>query len=187
MLTMDVIPGKSVGAFALGMTISAAIAFIQQKSKLISRVELKYNEAVSASVFRSSCSPFCNLFRAIEQAPLSTDLILDLVEDGLMLRFEPSSQRLRIIEIYDLHKLALTYAGQVFSRYALELHVRVCACMCTHMCPVHMCPCTCTFVHVHRVHVCVLAFFPLCFLWRRVIGLFCAVALFSTYLVPFYC
>ena len=47
MLTMEIVPGKSVGAFVLGMPISEAIAFIQQKNKVISHAELKYNESVS--------------------------------------------------------------------------------------------------------------------------------------------
>ncbi len=46
MLNMEVIPGKSIGAFALGMSISDAITFVQQKNKIISHAELKYNEQV---------------------------------------------------------------------------------------------------------------------------------------------
>jgi hypothetical protein len=46
MLTMEIIPGKSVGSFVLGMGISEAIGFIQQKNKVISHADLKYNEMV---------------------------------------------------------------------------------------------------------------------------------------------
>ena len=43
--------------------------------------------------------------------PLASDVLLDLVEDGLLLRFEPRSQRLRAVEVYDAHKLKLSYAN----------------------------------------------------------------------------
>jgi len=42
------------------------------------------------------------------------DIVLDLVEDGFLLRFEPISQRLKMIEIYDVPKLTLSYCGSVF-------------------------------------------------------------------------
>jgi len=43
------------------------------------------------------------------------DIILDLNEDGVMLRFEPLTQKLRTVEIYDVPKVLLSYAGSVFS------------------------------------------------------------------------
>ena len=36
------------------------------------------------------------------QALLDQDLILNFPEHGMHLRFEPSSQRLRLIEVYDI-------------------------------------------------------------------------------------
>lgn len=42
------------------------------------------------------------------------DIILDLTEDGFLLRFEPSSQRLKMIEIYDVPKVTLSYCGSIF-------------------------------------------------------------------------
>jgi len=92
-ILMEVLPGKSIGAFALGMSLPEATQFIQQKNKTFSHVELKYNEV----------------------EPLSTDIVLDLNEDGFMLRFEPRTQKLRTIEIYDVLRVTLTYAGEIFS------------------------------------------------------------------------
>eukprot|EP01116_Phalansterium_solitarium_P022448 TRINITY_DN741_c0_g1_i1.p1 TRINITY_DN741_c0_g1~~TRINITY_DN741_c0_g1_i1.p1 ORF type:complete len:400 (+),score=174.33 TRINITY_DN741_c0_g1_i1:154-1353(+) len=92
-LALDVVPGKKVGPFTLGMPIGEAIGWIQQKNKLISHAELKYNEA----------------------EPLATDIIVELNEDGLMLRFEPFTQKLKAIEVYDVPKLVLSYAGTEFS------------------------------------------------------------------------
>jgi uncharacterized membrane protein YgcG len=48
--------------------------------------------------------------------PLASDLLLDLVEDGLLLRFEPRSQRLRTVEVYDATKLKLSYANASLSK-----------------------------------------------------------------------
>jgi len=92
MLLLEVIPGKSFGAFQLGMPISSAVAFIQSRNKNISHVELKFNEA----------------------SPLSMDIFLDLIEDGIMLRFEPSTQKLKTIEIYEIPKVTLSYANSIF-------------------------------------------------------------------------
>eukprot|EP01133_Synstelium_polycarpum_P007047 gene7047-8195_t len=47
--------------------------------------------------------------------PLSIDIVLKLVDDGVLLRFAPSSQRLRVIEIFDVSKLMLSYRGSIFS------------------------------------------------------------------------
>jgi hypothetical protein len=102
---MEVVPGKSVGSFILGMPLSEAIAFIQQKNKVISHVELKYNEMVRnyrINVLNTS------------KDPLSMDIILDLIEDGVLLRFEPKTQKLRTIEIYDVPKVTLSYAATIF-------------------------------------------------------------------------
>lgn len=43
-----------------------------------------------------------------------THILLDLHEDGFLLRFEPASQRLVAIEIYDASKLDIAYNTNVF-------------------------------------------------------------------------
>eukprot|EP01112_Ceratiomyxa_fruticulosa_P014404 TRINITY_DN4120_c0_g1_i4.p1 TRINITY_DN4120_c0_g1~~TRINITY_DN4120_c0_g1_i4.p1 ORF type:complete len:413 (+),score=74.42 TRINITY_DN4120_c0_g1_i4:749-1987(+) len=93
MLQLELIPGKALGDFVLGMPISEAIAAIQQNMDVISLVELKFNE----------------------NDPLSMDIVVDLTEDGVLLRFEPISQRLRMIEVYEVPKIKLSYSGSVFS------------------------------------------------------------------------
>src|SRR5690348_15930368 len=107
MLNMEIIPGKSVGNFVLGVPISEAIAFIQQKNKVISHADLKYNESVKVLPLREF------------QEPLSMDIILDLNEDGVMLRFEPVTQKLRTVEIYDVPKVVLSYSNTIF-RYRVS-------------------------------------------------------------------
>jgi hypothetical protein len=93
MLQLQLLPGKGLGDFYLGMSIADAINVIQQNIDDISNVELKFNES----------------------DPLNMDIIFDLTEDGFLLRFEPASQRLKMIEIYDVPKVTLSYCGSVFS------------------------------------------------------------------------
>eukprot|EP01117_Protostelium_nocturnum_P018942 TRINITY_DN8044_c0_g1_i1.p1 TRINITY_DN8044_c0_g1~~TRINITY_DN8044_c0_g1_i1.p1 ORF type:complete len:378 (-),score=75.71 TRINITY_DN8044_c0_g1_i1:52-1185(-) len=93
MLVLELTPGRSIGAFYLGMPISEAISFIQQKNKIISHAELKY----------------------AENEPLGTDIVVDLNEDGIILRFEPKTQKLRTVEVYEVPKVTLSYSGTVFS------------------------------------------------------------------------
>jgi hypothetical protein len=46
---------------------------------------------------------------------LNTYLLIDLNEEGLLLRFEPRTQRLHSIEVYDLTRVVLRYCGVAFS------------------------------------------------------------------------
>lgn len=43
---MEVIPGKSIGPFVLGMSIASIISIIKENNKIISHVDLKYLEQV---------------------------------------------------------------------------------------------------------------------------------------------
>lgn len=113
MLTMDIVPGKSIGAFVLGMPLVNAIAYIQREHKSISRVELKYSETVI------NYDLFASLIYDVQE-PLSVDIILDLNEDGIRLRFEPKTQQLRSIEIYDVPKVVLSYNGAVFRYFLID-------------------------------------------------------------------
>lgn len=88
-----------------GMPISEAISVIQQNIDYISLVELKFSEQVCTIKHQ---------WYLQAQDPLAMDIILDLVEDGFLLRFEPASQRLKMIEIYDVPKVTLSYTGSVF-------------------------------------------------------------------------
>ena len=46
---------------------------------------------------------------------MNTYLLIDLNEEGLLLRFEPRTQRLHSIEVYDLTRVVLRYCGVAFS------------------------------------------------------------------------
>ncbi|PRP82003.1 hypothetical protein PROFUN_10497 [Planoprotostelium fungivorum] len=93
MLMLELTPGRSLGSFYLGMPISEAISYIQQKNKTISHAELKYSDT----------------------KPLSVDIVVDLNEDGIMLRFEPSTQKLCTLEVYQVPRVILSYSGIVFN------------------------------------------------------------------------
>ncbi|GAM19269.1 hypothetical protein SAMD00019534_024440 [Acytostelium subglobosum LB1] len=93
-LKLELQPGKSLGDFVLGMTISEALNVIKHNNvAVINKVDIIFNDS----------------------DPLSIDIVLKLVDDGVLLRFAPSSQRLRVIEIFDVSKLALSYRGSIFS------------------------------------------------------------------------
>ena len=51
------------------------------------------------------------VYNALE--PLRSDIVLDLRDFGLRLRFDASSQRLKLIDCYDLDKVALSYGGHL--------------------------------------------------------------------------
>ena len=57
---------------------------------------------------------FFFLFK-VKKDPLLVDLVLDLPEDGFLLRFDPSRQQLKCIEVYDVPKIKLSYSGTIFS------------------------------------------------------------------------
>ena len=75
------------------MPLPNAIAFIQKNYKIIPTVELKY----------------------CEEDLLSTCILVDLVEEGILLKFEPRTQTLLMIEVYDLMKLTMRYSNVAFS------------------------------------------------------------------------
>ena len=56
-----------------------------------------------------------SIFFFFLQDPLSTGLIIDLVTNGIELRFDARSQRLEIVRIYDLRRVELWYSGQTLS------------------------------------------------------------------------
>ncbi|VDN06151.1 unnamed protein product [Thelazia callipaeda] len=97
MLKVEVIPGRGIRnhfiEILLGMPINQAIIALHNASKHIQNVELTYSS----------------------QEPLTRDIIIRLVKDGIRFYFEPNSQLLRLIEIYDFSHIFLQYGGVVFS------------------------------------------------------------------------
>jgi hypothetical protein len=92
-LRLDVRPARSVGPFILGSVLSEIIAFIRENNPSFPQVNFKYNEV----------------------DPLCMDHVLDLVLNGLELRFNSYTQKLYLIRIYDTTSLELCYAGHVFN------------------------------------------------------------------------
>ncbi|KAL1915476.1 uncharacterized protein VTP21DRAFT_6600 [Calcarisporiella thermophila] len=88
-LEAEIVPGKSVGWFKLGMSVWDICERLKEQVRVFPNVEFKYSQ----------------------DTPLSTDFILSLTQNGINLRFEPLAQRLKLIEIFDFERLKLTYQG----------------------------------------------------------------------------
>ncbi|CAN6206694.1 unnamed protein product [Urochloa humidicola] len=87
-ITLDLRPGLFVGPFTLGMPISDAFAQIEHQPNIYDVVHVKY----------------------FDEEPLKSDFVISFPDHGFHLRFDPWSQRLRLIEIYDVKRLQLRYA-----------------------------------------------------------------------------
>ncbi|KAM6945897.1 phagosome assembly factor 1 [Aplochiton taeniatus] len=101
MLDLEVVPERSLGneqwEFALGMPMAQAVSILQKYCRIIKNVQLLYRE----------------------QTPLGHDLIQNLTQDGIKLQFDAMSQRLKVIEVYDLSKVKLKYCGVHFNAQAI--------------------------------------------------------------------
>lgn len=87
-LTLDLRPGKGLGSFNLGMPVCEALAYVEQHRDVFDVVHVKYSD----------------------EEPLALDLVISFPDHGFHLRFEPRSQRLRLIEVYDVQRLQMRYA-----------------------------------------------------------------------------
>ena len=97
MLELEVIPehglqGEAI-EFLLGMHFSVAVASVQSHVGQIKAVEISY----------------------CDRDPLAYDLTIRLSRDGIRLVFDSFSQRLKIIEIYDLSLVRLKYSDMFFN------------------------------------------------------------------------
>ncbi|EGC28642.1 hypothetical protein DICPUDRAFT_159906 [Dictyostelium purpureum] len=93
-LKLELVPTKSLGDFVLGMSISEALNIVKNNNVQINTVQIIFND----------------------NDPLSLDIVIKLIDDGVLLRFEPKLQRLKVIEIFDVKKLSLSYRGSVFNQ-----------------------------------------------------------------------
>eukprot|EP00731_Ephydatia_muelleri_P023427 Em0015g1010a len=88
MLDLEVIPERALGGaqweLVLGMPLIQALEILKRQSDVIRKVHITYSEQ-----------------------PLDVDLVVDLVEDGIRLIFDPKCQRLRVIDVYDTTKAEL--------------------------------------------------------------------------------
>lgn len=80
--------------FTLGTPINQVITALQNCSRIVENVELTYSPT----------------------DPLSRDVVICLVKDGIRLRFEPNTQLLRLIEVYDLRNITLRHCHKTFSK-----------------------------------------------------------------------
>ncbi|KAJ7533532.1 hypothetical protein O6H91_13G054000 [Diphasiastrum complanatum] len=87
-LTLDLRPGAGLGAFNLGMPVCEALAYVEQHRSIFDIVHIKYHD----------------------EEPLLVDLVLSFPDHGFHLRFEPRTQRLRLIEVFDIQLLQMRYA-----------------------------------------------------------------------------
>ncbi|KAK3011607.1 hypothetical protein RJ639_011675 [Escallonia herrerae] len=85
---LDLRPGSGIGPFSLGMPISDAFAQIEQQPNIYDVVHVKY----------------------FDEEPLKLDIVISFPDHGFHLRFDPWSQRLRLIEIFDVKRLQMRYA-----------------------------------------------------------------------------
>ncbi|XP_071957563.1 phagosome assembly factor 1-like [Antedon mediterranea] len=102
MLDLEVGPGRSLGSeqweFTLGMPLMQAITILRRQCRIVKEVNVLY----------------------CDQDPLSLDLVLNLPQDGIKLRFDSRVQRLKIIEVCDLSKVKLKYCGNHFSSSSVQ-------------------------------------------------------------------
>ncbi|XP_031110279.1 UPF0183 protein At3g51130 [Ipomoea triloba] len=87
-IVFDLRPGAGIGPFSLGMPICEAFAQIEQKPNIYDVVHVKH----------------------YDEDPLKLDIVISFPDHGFHLRFDPWSQRLRLIEIFDVKRLQMRYA-----------------------------------------------------------------------------
>ncbi|XP_031286930.1 UPF0183 protein At3g51130-like [Pistacia vera] len=87
-IVLDLRPGQGIGPFSLGMPICEAFAQIEQQPNIYDVVHVKY----------------------FDEEPLKLDIVISFPDHGFHLRFDPWSQRLRLIEIFDIKRLQMRYA-----------------------------------------------------------------------------
>jgi len=97
MLELEVIPEHGLTSeaieFLLGMHFSVAVSSVQGHVGQIKGVEISY----------------------CDRDPLAYDLTIKLAQDGIKLVFDSISQRLKVIEVYDLSLVRLKYGDLLFN------------------------------------------------------------------------
>ncbi|KAL7192987.1 hypothetical protein ACSBR2_024739 [Camellia fascicularis] len=87
-IVLDLRPGLGIGPFSLGMPICEAFVQIEQQPNIYDVVHVKY----------------------LDEEPLKLDIVISFPDHGFHLCFDPWSQRLRLIEIFDVKRLQMRYA-----------------------------------------------------------------------------
>ncbi|XP_020243197.1 UPF0183 protein At3g51130-like isoform X1 [Asparagus officinalis] len=87
-ITLDLRPGLGIGPFTLGMSMREAFSQIEHQPNIYDVVHVKY----------------------LDEEPLKLDTVICFPDHGFHLRFDSWSQRLRLIEVYDVKRLQMRYA-----------------------------------------------------------------------------
>ncbi|KAL5976546.1 hypothetical protein ACLOJK_020879 [Asimina triloba] len=87
-IVLDLHPGRGIGPFTLGMPICEAFAQVEQQPNIYDVVHVKY----------------------YDEEPMKLDIVISFPDHGFHLRFDPWSQRLRLIEVFDIKRLQMRYA-----------------------------------------------------------------------------
>lgn len=87
-ITLDLRPGTALGPFKIGMPICEAFAQVEQQPNIYDVVHVKY----------------------FDEEPLKLDIVISFPDHGFHIRFDPWSQRLRLIEVFDIKRLQMRYA-----------------------------------------------------------------------------
>ncbi|KAF9602142.1 hypothetical protein IFM89_025309, partial [Coptis chinensis] len=90
-IVLDLRPGLGIGPFTLGMPICEAFAQIEQQPNIYDVVHVKY----------------------LDEEPLKLDIVISFPDHGFHLRFDPWSQRLRLIEVFDVKRLQMRYGTSI--------------------------------------------------------------------------
>ncbi|XP_021642173.2 PHAF1 protein At3g51130 isoform X1 [Hevea brasiliensis] len=107
-IVLDLHPGHGVGPFSLGMPICEALAQIEEQRNTYDVVDVRFYDEVSTASFCNNT--ITHYYACYTQEPLSSDIIIGFPVHGFRLRFDPWSQRLRLIEIVDVKRLQMRYA-----------------------------------------------------------------------------
>ncbi|CAD5168739.1 unnamed protein product [Musa acuminata subsp. malaccensis] len=92
-ITLDLRPGFGIGPFNLGMPLHEAFAQVEHQPNIYDVVHVKYLDEVGE--------------------PLKLDIVISFPDHGFHLRFDPWTQRLRLIEVYDVKRLQMRYANSL--------------------------------------------------------------------------
>jgi len=97
MLDLEIMPEKSISSdkwqITLGMSMYQVIQILKTNCETIKVAQLVYNE----------------------RDPIACDYMINMTHDGIILYFDATNQRLKLIEISDLKKLKLRYCGNYFN------------------------------------------------------------------------
>ena len=90
----EVVPGVRIGPFSLGAPVGAVIAFLKQFYTIFTEVQLSYSRT----------------------APRSTPISIQLPQCGTKLVFDPTTQQLEAVHIYNPAAVSLSHNKVVFNK-----------------------------------------------------------------------